>query len=400
MAPLFSLVFLAFIPILVSSAPLINLHASHVIPDQYIVVFHHNTSVQIRDGHVSDLTKNRLVRNERILNVFDVGSVIGYCAILSKENLARELEHPNIRYIEVDQVVTTMEDNTVQQDAIWNLDRIDQRALPLSTTYTYFNSGGAKVSAYVVDTGILLSHTEFEGRAVLGFNAVPNDGNSDNNGHGTHIAATIGGKTYGVAKNVALVAVKVLDAGGSGSFANVIAGVDYITKDHQSRANARSVANLSLGGSPSPTLDSAIENSITAGVSYSVAAGGSAASACNYSPARIPSVITVGSTTSSDVRASSSNFGPCVDIFAPGSLIKSAWISSNTATNTISGTSMATAHAAGVVAVHLGHLLAEGNNTPVPPAEIQKWIQSNATAGVISDVGSGSPNLLLFSPYQ
>jgi subtilisin family serine protease len=297
---------------------------------------------------------------------------------------ANGLAHdPWVKFIEEDGVMTA---DTTQSGATWGLDRIDQRNLPLSGTYTYTGNGGG-VRVYVIDTGIRTTHTQFGGRASAVFDALGGNG-QDCNGHGTHVAGTIGGSTYGVAKNALLRAVRVLDCNGSGSTSGVIAGVNWVTSNHISP----SVANMSLGGGASTSLDSAVSNSINSGVTYAIAAGNSNTDACTQSPARVGSAITVGSTTSSDARSSFSNFGTCVDIFAPGSSITSAWASCDTCTNTISGTSMATPHVAGVAAVYISRF---GGS----PSTVRNALVGNATSGVISNVGSGSPNRLLFTNY-
>jgi subtilisin family serine protease len=271
-------------------------------------------------------------------------AVNGFAAALNQGQVTALQHNPNVAYIEQDQPVQA---STLQTGATWGIDRIDQANLPLSTTFSYLNTG-LGVHAYIVDTGILLTHTEVVGRATTGYDAVTAGGSAiDCNGHGTHVAGTVGGTTYGVAKGVSLVAVRVLDCGGSGSTAGVIAGVDWVANNHVKPA----VANMSLGGSASTTLDNAVANAISKGVTFAVAAGngnflGIAANACNYSPARVPTAITVGATEKTDKKASYSNYGTCVDIFAPGSGITSSWYTSVTATNTISGTSMATPHVA------------------------------------------------------
>ena len=272
----------------------------------------------------------------------------GFAAPLSNGAVEALRRNPNVEYIEVDSVVTL---DATQTGATWGIDRIDQRALPLSGAYTY-DFTGAGVTAYIIDTGILTDHSEFGGRATSGYDAV--DGAlpaADCNGHGTHVSGTVGGATYGVAKGVSLVAVRVLNCSGSGTTSGVIAGINWVTSNHATGAAA--VANMSLGGGVSTTLDTAVSNSIKDGVTYAIAAGNNNANACNYSPARVPAAITVGATTSTDARASYSNYGACLDLFAPGSSITSAWYTSTTATNTISGTSMATPHVAGAAALYL-----------------------------------------------
>jgi subtilisin family serine protease len=280
----------------------------------------------------------------------------------------------------------------------YGLDRIDQRALPLSGSFTY-TATGAGVKAYVVDTGILLGHQDFGGRAVTGFDAVTSGGTAnDCNGHGTHVAGTVGGTRFGVAKQATLVAVRVLGCNGSGSTSGVIAGVDWVARDHA--AGEPAVANMSLGGGASTALDNAVKAAIADGVTFAVAAGNDggfvgeltgAANACNGSPSRVPEALTIGATAANDAKASYSSRGPCLDLFAPGSNIVSAWHTSPTATNTISGTSMATPHVAGVVAQHL-----QGSPS-ASPAAVAQHVLSTATPGVVGNPGTGSPNLLLFT---
>lgn len=310
----------------------------------------------------------------------------GFSVRMNEHQALRLADDPQVAFVEEDGVVSL---GTTQTGATWGIDRIDQRDLPLSGTYTY-NATGTGVKAYIIDTGIRATHTQFAGRVISGFTAI-NDGlgTNDGNGHGTHVSGTVGGSTYGVAKNVTLVAVRVLDSSGSGTNSGVIAGVDFVTSNHQ--AGQPAVANMSLGGGISSALDTAVANSISDGVTYAIAAGNENQNACNTSPARVASAITVGSTTTTDARSSFSNFGTCVDIFAPGSSITSSWNTSDTATNTISGTSMATPHVTGVAALFLE------TNPTASPATVTAAIINSATLNHVSNPGTGSPNRLLFS---
>jgi len=386
--------------------PLYNVESKTVIKDQYMVVFHKNSTAEIRDLHVEELrTKRFQSEEESILGTFAIGDLIGYSARLTKKTLAEELEHPNVRYIEADQEVHLVEETDTQtglEGGLWGLSRVDQRArLPSDNSYTYWESAGAGVVAYVIDTGILITHTDLAGRAQYGANYV-GEADPDLNGHGTHVAGTIGGTKYGLAKNVQFFAVKVLNSGGSGSWAGVIQGIDWVTAHHQSRGrDARSVANMSLGGGKTPTVDAAVENSVAAGVNHVVAAGNSNADACNSSPSGSLAAIVVGATDNTDTRATFSSYGTCVDVFAPGVSILSSWIgSSNSATSTISGTSMASPHVAGAVAVYLSHDLAEGHPVPPIPNTVHEWVRTTATPGIVGNPGTGSPPNLLYSPFS
>ncbi|CAN5880373.1 hypothetical protein BH24GEM1_BH24GEM1_09240 [soil metagenome] len=348
--------------------------------ESFIVVFRHGT------GDVPGLAARLAAQHGGEISHVYQHAIRGFAVRVPVQALAGLQRNPNVAYVEADQVFTIV---GTQTNPTWGLDRIDQRNLPLSATYTY-NADASGVRVYILDTGIRLGHQEFGGRAISGFTSI-NDGRGtdDCNGHGTHVAGTAGGSVYGVAKQASLVAVRVLNCQGSGTTSGVIAGIDWVTANHVKPA----VANMSLGGGASSALDAAVSNSIGAGVTYAVAAGNSSANACNYSPARVGTAITVGATTSSDARASYSNYGSCLDLFAPGSSITSAWSTSNTATNTISGTSMASPHVAGVAA-----LVLQGSPAATPSAVTQA-IASNATTGKVTNAGSGSPNLLLYSAF-
>ncbi|MFU8853187.1 S8 family peptidase, partial [Micromonospora sp. SL1-18] len=288
-----------------------------------------------------------------------------------------------VAYVEQNHTVSIA--GTQTNPPSWGLDRIDQRNLPLSSSYTYPTTA-SNVRAYIIDTGIRTTHSDFGGRATWGTNTVDTN-NTDCNGHGTHVAGTVGGSSYGVAKGVQLIAVKVLNCAGSGTTAGVVSGVDWVTRN----AIKPAVANMSLGGGVDTTLDTAVRNSINAGITYGLAAGNdNGANACNTSPARVTEAITVGSTTSTDARSSFSNIGTCLDIFAPGSSITSAWNTSDTASNNISGTSMATPHVVGAAA------LVASANPSWTPQQVRDYLVNNATSNVVTNPGTGSPNKLLY----
>ncbi|MFF1711657.1 S8 family peptidase [Streptomyces sp. NPDC058268] len=309
----------------------------------------------------------------------------GYTVDLSTAEARQLAADPAVASVEQNRTVRA---DATQSNAPWGLDRIDQTSLPLSGTYTYPDTAGSGVTAYVIDTGVRITHSEISGRAVNGYDAVDGDSTAqDGNGHGTHVATTIAGKTYGVAKKAKIVAVRVLDNNGSGTTAGVIAGIDWVTSNHA--AGAPAVANMSLGGGASTTLDNAVKNSIADGVSYAVAAGNEGVNASSSSPARVPAAITVGATSNTDAKASWSNYGSVLDIFAPGVSITAGWNTSDTATNTISGTSMATPHVAGAAAVYLaGH-------SSATPAQVASALVNGATTGKVTSPGTGSPNRLL-----
>lgn len=311
-------------------------------------------------------------------------AINGFSVEMSEADAEAMSQDYRVLFVEEDGVMTA---DATQTNPPWGLDRIDQRNLPLNATYNY-NWTGAGVRVYVIDTGIRTSHTQFGGRASNVFDAFGGNG-SDCHGHGTHVSGTVGGSTYGVAKSALLRGVRVLDCSGNGPTSGVIAGVDWVRQNFIAPA----VANMSLGGGVSTALDTAVNNLSNAGVAIAVAAGNSNANACNSSPARAVNAITTGSTTTTDARSSFSNFGTCLDIFAPGSGILSAWYTSNTATATLSGTSMASPHVAGVAALY------KQANPSASATTIRNAIVNNATTNVVTNAGTGSPNRLLYSLF-
>jgi subtilisin family serine protease len=357
------------------------LAASNPVKDSYIVM--------LKDGKA---TPAAVRSSAAALAKANAGAVThtytaalrGFAVRMTEARAKRLAADPRVAMVAQDGVVTA---DATQSPATWGLDRIDQRALPLSNSYT-FDTTASNVHAYVIDTGIRATHTDFGGRASIGTDTVGDGRNGvDCNGHGTHVAGTVGGSTWGVAKGVQIVAVRVLNCAGSGTNAGVIAGVDWVTANSIKPA----VANMSLGGGISTALDTAVRNSIASGVTYALAAGNSNANACNSSPSRVTEAVVVGASTRTDARASFSNTGTCLDLFAPGQDITSAWIASDTATNTISGTSMASPHTAGAAALVLAA------NPTASPATVQSTLIANATPNVITGAGTGSPNRLLFT---
>jgi subtilisin family serine protease len=354
------------------------------IPGSYIVVLKPGSTEAAQVTSASQQLTKRY--GGRVKNNYQ-STVRGFQASMSQTAAARLAANPAVQFVEQDAQVRL---SGTQSGATWGLDRSDQRSLPLSKTYTYGTA--SNVTAYVLDTGIRLSQSEFGGRARYGYDFIDktaNPKNQDCNGHGTHVAGTIGGKTYGVAKDVKLVAVRVLDCTGNGSYSAIIAGIDWVTKN----AVKPAVANMSLGGSVSSALNTAVTRSIAAGVTYAVAAGNDNANACNQSPAAAPDAITVGATTNQDARASFSNYGKCVDIFAPGQSITSASYKNDTATAIMSGTSMASPHVAGAAALVLGA------HPAMTPKQVRDALVNNATADKVTSAGSGSPNKLLYTGF-
>jgi subtilisin family serine protease len=361
-------------------APLLGVHQAGKIAGHYVVVLDDNAS----EAGLRSATATATAAGGTIGFTYHA-ALKGFSASLSSAALSAVRSAAGVKYVEADGRVHLTKKQT--NPPSWGLDRVDQRSLPLDHKYKYPGSAGAGVTAYGIDTGMRFTHTDFGGRASSGFDAVDGGSADDCNGHGTHTAGTMGGSTYGVAKKVTLVAVRVLDCGGSGTWAGVIAGIDWVTDNH----SGPSVANMSLGGGHMQSVDDAVTASINSGVVYAVSAGNNATDACSQSPASTPLAITVGATEINDARASYSNYGTCLDLFGPGSSITSDWNSSDTATNTISGTSMATPHVAGTAALYLSL------HPSASPQQVRDAIVNNATDGKVTNPGTGSPNKLLYS---
>lgn len=364
-----------------TSSLLDSSQAKGIIKNQYIVILNKDAGPSI------DFAQNIAKQHgAKVLQSYD--TVLKGFAIYLPDTAATafvEAMKKNPQVLSVENDIVMKIDATTQSNPDWGLDRIDQKALPLNSAYSYLQTGSG-TTAYIVDTGILSSHQQFSGRVLSGYTAISDgNGTTDCNGHGTHVAGTVGGSTYGVAKNVNLVPIRILGCDGSGASSNVIAGLDWILKNGKKPA----VVNMSLGGDASTSLDSAVENLFNNGYVMVVAAGNSNTDACSASPARVSKALTVAATDSTDTRASYSNYGSCVDIFAPGSQINSSWIGSNTATKVLNGTSMATPHVAGVVAEML-------QSTPTAtPQTISTNLLNQASTNVVKNP-SGSPNRLLY----
>jgi subtilisin family serine protease len=356
---------------------------AEVVPDSYIVV------LKPTGGAVTSQASTLAAKHRATVRATYSHALRGFAASMSERQARQVAAEPTVAYVQPN--VVHRVSATQPNPPSYGLDRIDQRNLPLNSSYTY-NTTATNVHAYVIDTGILTGHNDFGGRATSGFDAIDGGTADDCHGHGTHVAGTVGGTSYGVAKGVQLVAVRVLDCNGSGTTAQVVAGIDWVTAN----AAKPAVANMSLGGGADTALDDAVRRSITSGVSYAIAAGNGflglfALDACTQSPARVAQALTVSATSNTDRKPSWANRGTCVDVFAPGVNITSAWNTGTTATNTITGTSMATPHVAGAAALYLA------NNPNATPAQVHAAIVNNATTGVVGSPGSGSPNRLLYT---
>jgi subtilisin family serine protease len=358
---------------------ILNADAPDAVSDSYIVTL--NAS---RLHASSDAGRDLAAEYDADITDTFTTALNGFAIEASEEQAQRLAADPAVDTVFQNRTFTI--DETQTDPPSWGLDRLDQAALPLDQSYTYPDSAGEGVTAYIIDTGVRISHEDFGGRASYGFDAIDNDDTADDgNGHGTHVAATVAGTAHGVAKNANIVAVRVLNDEGSGTTAQVVAGIDWVTEN----ATGPAVANMSLGGGVDAALDEAVRNSIAAGVTYAVAAGNENVDAGNSSPARVEEAITVGATNDADGRASFSNYGSVLDIFAPGQDITSAWNTGDDATNTISGTSMATPHVTGAAALFLAA------NPDATPAEVSTGLTEAAIPDALASPGTGSPNLLL-----
>lgn len=400
-----------------TKAPILNGDKiDDIVPDRYIVVFNDKVDAEDHKNWIlnqyssmvnsldsdefktmSAILKYRLKSSE--LEFFDIDNFKGYYGFLNPQLIDLIQSHKDVKYIEKDTKVTTYE-YEVQKEAPWGLARLSQQNQFLSADYEYDNDGGKGVTAYVIDTGIKVSHEEFEGRAQWGESIAFPKLNMDTNGHGTHCAGIIGSKTYGVAKDVELVAVSVMNLLGSGITSDIIKGIEFVVNDHKQKASAAlkgfkgSVINMSLGGASQESLDLAINAAVKAGIHVAVAAGNDDADACEYSPARATGPITVGATNSQDQRASFSNWGSCVDIFAPGEDITSTYIFGDT--TSMSGTSMASPQIAGLLSYFLSlqpDVTSEFSTGLLEPAVLKEKVIKFGTKGALSDV-KGTVNIL------
>ncbi|BDD59618.1 Suppressor of the cold-sensitive snRNP bioproteinsis mutant brr1-1 [Monascus purpureus] len=430
---------LAFLPLLTAAspvavssihngaAPILSSANAKEIPDSYLVVFKKHVTSEaaaehqswVQDIHeTSQLSRKRSWFGEDVYrglkHTFNVGgSFLGYSGHFSEDVIEQVRRNPDVDYIERDSVVHMMEAPAIENGAPWGLARISHRdSLTFGTfnKYLYANDSGEGVDVYVIDTGTNIEHVDFEGRASWGQTIPENDDDIDGNGHGTHCSGTIAGKKFGVAKKANIYAVKVLRSNGSGTMNDVILGVQWAAQSHTKKVKAAkqgkakgfkgSVANMSLGGGKSRALDQMVNAAVEAGVHFAVAAGNDNADACSYSPAAAEKAVTVGASTLGDERAYFSNYGKCTDIFAPGLNIVSTWVGSKHAINTISGTSMASPHIAGLLAYYLSLQPSKDSAFAVPeitPEKLKKALISIATKGALTDIPSDTPNLLAWN---
>ncbi|MES2671030.1 MAG: S8 family peptidase [Pseudomonadota bacterium] len=360
----------------------------HPIEGRYIVVLKENvarlSSERSSSPRVADVAREVVgAHRARLLRSYD-RALRGFVVEANDDTLAKLLADPRVAYVEEDGMAFP---NPTQSGATWGIDRVDQPNLPLSGTYTY-DTTASNVHAYVIDSGVLGTHTEFSGRMGNGYTAIfDGQGTSDCNGHGTHVAGTLGGTTWGIAKGVTIHPVRVFGCSGGSPWSTIIAGIDWVAANHVKPA----VANMSLGGGGNTSVDAATNTLINAGVTVVVAAGNQGADACGYSPARVANAITVGSTQSNDARSWFSNHGSCLDMFAPGSGITSAWWTSTTASAALDGTSMASPHVAGAAALHLA------GNPNATPSQVASALVNKASLNKVSDARAGSPNRLLYT---
>ncbi|KAE9365398.1 serine protease [Stipitochalara longipes BDJ] len=411
-------------------APLISSSNSVEVPDSYIVVFKKHVSEAaasdhhswVQDIHINNENERTELRKrsqfplttdifEGIKHTYNIaGSFLGYSGHFDDSVIEKVRRHPDVEYVEKDSVVHTLGDTgELEKNAPWGLARISHRkSLSFSdyNKYLYAADAGEGVDVYVIDTGTNIEHVDFEGRAHWGKTIPANDPDEDGNGHGTHCSGTVAGKKYGVAKKANVYAVKVLKSNGSGTMADVVKGVEWAAISHTKKAKdgkkgfKGSAANMSLGGGKSPALDRAVNGAVEAGIHFAVAAGNDNADSCNYSPAAADLAITVGASALDDSRAYFSNYGKCNDIFAPGLSIQSCWIGSKYATNTISGTSMASPHIAGLLAYYLSLQPAKDSAfavAEITPKKLKENIIAIATEGALTDVPSDTKNVLAWN---
>ncbi|KAL2269598.1 hypothetical protein VTJ83DRAFT_1782 [Remersonia thermophila] len=419
------------------AAPILSSSNAEVVPNQYIIKFKKHVTADKAQAHQSwiqevhssreakhaDLKKRGLVDDvfHGLKHTYKIGQdFVGYAGHFDEETIEQVRRHPDVEYIERDSIVHTMRyvegskcDGDVEKAAPWGLARISHRdRLGFSTfnKYLYASEGGEGVDVYVIDTGTNIEHVDFEGRAHWGKTIPVGDADEDGNGHGTHCSGTVAGKKYGVAKKANVYAVKVLRSNGSGTMSDVVAGVEWAARSHIEQVKAAkdgkrkgfkgSVANMSLGGGKTRTLDDTVNAAVSVGVHFAVAAGNDNADACNYSPAAAEKAITVGASAIDDSRAYFSNYGKCTDIFAPGLSILSTWIGSKYATNTISGTSMASPHIAGLLAYYLSLQPAADSEyglATISPKKLKDNLIKIATSGALSDMPKDTPNLLAWN---